>query len=62
MYGIGVFFALRNAMKAFRPSADLTLDTPMTPERVLLDLHRGDITRSTPPTARGQPLEVRGST
>ena len=39
MYGIGVFFALRNAMKAFRPDADLTLDAPMTPERVLLDLH-----------------------
>ena len=62
MYGIGVFFALRNAMKAFRPDADLTLDAPMTPERVLLDLHRGDMTRSTPPTAHGQPLEVRGST
>ena len=33
MYGIGVFFAIRNAMKAFRPAADLTLDAPMTPER-----------------------------
>ena len=31
MYGIGVFFALRNAMKAFRPGAELTLDAPMTP-------------------------------
>ena len=40
MYGIGVFFAIRNAMKAFRPGTDLTLDAPMTPERVLLDLHR----------------------
>ena len=40
MYGIGVFFAIRNAMKAFRPDADLTLDAPMTPERLLLDLHR----------------------
>ncbi len=39
MYGIGVFFALRNAMKAFRPGADLTLDAPMTPERLLLALH-----------------------
>jgi xanthine dehydrogenase large subunit len=39
MYGIGVFFALRNAMQAFRPGADLTLDTPMTPERLLLALH-----------------------
>ena len=41
MYGIGVFFALRNAMKAFRPDAELSFDAPMTPERVLLDLHRG---------------------
>ena len=40
MYGIGVFFAIRNAMKAFRPGADLRLHAPLTPERVLLDLHR----------------------
>ena len=38
MYGIGMFFALRNAMKAFRPDTDLTLDAPMTAERLLLDL------------------------
>ena len=45
MYGIGLFFAIRNAMKAFRPGADLRLDAPMTPERVLLDLHEhgGDL-------------------
>ena len=41
MYGIGVFFALRNAIKAFRPGAGLTLDAPMTPERLFLALHRG---------------------
>ena len=40
MYGIGVFFALRNAMKAFRPDVELTLDAPMTPEHVLIALHR----------------------
>ena len=40
MYGIGVFFAIRNAMKAFRPGAGLRLHAPLTPERVLLDLHR----------------------
>ena len=40
MYGIGVFFAIRNAMKAFRPGADLRLHAPLTSERVLLDLHR----------------------
>ena len=40
MYGIGVLFAIRNAMKAFRPDADLSLDAPMTPERLLLALYR----------------------
>lgn len=40
MYGIGVFFAIRNAMKAFRPGAGLRLHAPLTPERVLLDLYR----------------------
>ena len=40
MYGIGVFFAIRNAMKAFRPGAALRLHAPLTPERVLLDLYR----------------------
>ncbi len=39
MYGIGVFFAIRAAMRAFRPDSDLTFDAPMTPERVLLGLH-----------------------
>ena len=39
MYGIGVF-ALRNAMKAFRPGDDLTLNAPTTPKRLLPDLHR----------------------
>ena len=43
MYGIGVYFALRNAMKAFRPDANLTLDAPMTPERLLLALYRNPV-------------------
>ncbi len=62
MYGIGVFFALRNAMKAFRPDAELSLDAPMTPERVLLDLYGGDMTLGTPLTVHGQPSEVPGTT
>ena len=62
MYGIGVFFALRNAMKAFRPGAELNLDAPMTPERVLLDLHRGITARNTPSIGRDQPIEVHAST
>ncbi len=39
MYGIGAYFALRNAIKAFNPSADVPFDAPMTPEKVLMGLH-----------------------
>lgn len=43
MYGLGVFFALRNAMKAFRPNREFGFDTPMSPERMLLELHRDEL-------------------
>ena len=62
MYGIGVFFALRNAMKAFRPDADLTLDAPMTPERVLIDLHRGVNAPSVLSSAPYRSIDVRATT
>jgi xanthine dehydrogenase large subunit len=39
MYGIGAYFALRNAVKAFNPSADIAYDAPMTPEKVLMSLY-----------------------
>jgi xanthine dehydrogenase large subunit len=39
MYGIGAYFALRNAVKAFNPSADISFDAPMTPEKVLMALY-----------------------
>lgn len=38
MYGIGVFFALREAMKAFR-AAEYPFAAPLTPERVLTQLY-----------------------
>lgn len=41
MYAIGVYFAIRNAVRAFNPKADLKIDSPYTPEKVLLDLYRG---------------------
>jgi xanthine dehydrogenase large subunit len=41
MYGIGAYFALRNAVKAFNPSADITYDAPMTPEKLLMNLYPG---------------------
>ncbi len=38
MYGIGVYFALRDAMRAAKPNVDFPYNAPMTPERVLLGL------------------------
>jgi len=40
MYGIGAYFALRNAMKAFAPDLVIPYDAPMTPEKVLVNLYR----------------------
>lgn len=39
MYGIGAFFAIRNAIRAFRPGADIAFDAPLTPEKVLMGLY-----------------------
>jgi xanthine dehydrogenase large subunit len=39
MYGIGAYFALANAVKAFRPGSVLPVVAPMTPERVLCALY-----------------------
>ena len=39
MYGIGVFFALRNAIKNFNAAVRPAFDAPMTPEKVLMNLY-----------------------
>lgn len=39
MYGIGAYFALRNAVKSFNPAAVIAYDAPMTPEKVLMNLY-----------------------
>ena len=39
MYGIGAYFALHNAVKAFNPAANIPYDAPMTPEKVLMNLY-----------------------
>ena len=39
MYGIGAYFALRNAVKAFNPQANIPFDAPMTPEKLLMNLY-----------------------
>lgn len=39
MYGLGTYFALRNAIKAFNPSSNIGFHAPMTPEKVLMGLY-----------------------
>ncbi|MBL7940036.1 MAG: molybdopterin-dependent oxidoreductase [Flavobacteriales bacterium] len=39
MYGIGVYFAIQNAIKAFRPDVRMVFDAPYTPEKVLMSLY-----------------------
>ncbi len=40
MYGLGAYFAIRNAVKAFNPTAELVINAPYTPEKVLMDLYK----------------------
>ena len=40
MYGIGAYFAILNAMKAFRPDKEFEINAPLTPEKVLMNLYR----------------------
>lgn len=40
MYGIGAYFALVKAIRAFNPNYKLDFDTPMTPEKVLMRLYQ----------------------
>ena len=39
MYGIGAYFAILDAMRAYRPDLEPFFHAPMTPERVLMALH-----------------------
>jgi xanthine dehydrogenase large subunit len=40
MYGIGAYFALQNAIKAFNPNYKPDFDSPLTPEKVLMRLYQ----------------------
>jgi xanthine dehydrogenase large subunit len=40
MYGLCAYFAIRSAVRAFNPSADLAVNAPYTPEKVLMDLYK----------------------
>jgi xanthine dehydrogenase large subunit len=39
MYGIGTYFAIQNAVKAFNPKYKLKFNSPFTPEKVLMSLY-----------------------
>jgi xanthine dehydrogenase large subunit len=39
MYGIGAYFAIQNAMKAYNPDYKLKFNAPLTPEKVLIGLY-----------------------
>ncbi|MCF6213228.1 MAG: molybdopterin-dependent oxidoreductase [Flavobacteriaceae bacterium] len=39
MYGIGTYFAIQNAIKAFNNNYELKFDAPLTPEKVLKSLY-----------------------
>ncbi len=41
MYGLGAYFAIRNAVSAFNPGKEFAFDAPYTPEKVLMDLYKG---------------------
>ena len=39
MYGIGAYFAIRNAVLAFNPASNISYSAPITPEKVLMGLY-----------------------
>lgn len=39
MYGIGAYFAIRNAIRTFNPQVRIAFDAPLTPEKVLMSLY-----------------------
>lgn len=41
MYGLGAYFAIRNAVRAFNPEVEFEINAPYTPEKVLMDLYKG---------------------
>ncbi|MBU2996624.1 molybdopterin-dependent oxidoreductase [Cellulophaga baltica] len=40
MYGIGAYFAIQNAIRAFNPKYKMRFHAPMTPEKVLMGLYQ----------------------
>ncbi len=47
MYGIAAYFSIINAMNEFRDNSGMEISAPITPEKVLLNLHQPVKTEST---------------
>ena len=60
MYGIGAFFAIRNAIKAFNPAAPVPFNTPLTPEKTLMALYSPASVRQA--AAAGEAITVQAAT
>jgi len=52
MYGIGAYFAILNALRAYRPRLEPFFVAPLTSERILLALHGGAIERDRQPAPK----------
>ena len=39
LYGLGAYFAIRNAIKAFNPKSEIGFNSPLTPEKALINLY-----------------------
>ena len=46
MYGIGAYFAIREAVKAFNSEDFIKFDAPFTPEKVLMNLYKDKIKKA----------------
>ncbi len=46
MYGLGAYFAIREAVKAFNNEQFIKFDAPFTPEKVLMNLYSEDVKTS----------------
>ena len=44
MYGIGAYFAIRNAVLSFNPNSNIAYDAPITAEKVLIGLYHNPVT------------------
>ena len=53
MYGIGTYFALRDAVRAFQGHTALPFSAPMTPEKVLVSLYPEFVGAEAAAMARG---------